>query len=83
MSRCSLLPRNVIATRFYDDDYREEVEDRLRDVKRTQPVLDCPITTEKVFVAIRRMGMGKAHGVDGVLSMHAAGAVGTNKLKGG
>ena len=73
----------------YNDDYKEEEEARLerlriRSKSIVQPALDGPITVLEVFRAIRRMKMGKAPGVDGVLSSiirHATDAVGTNKLK--
>jgi len=74
---------------IYDDEYKEAVEARLEELREHQihqPELDRPITSKEVFAAIRRMGMGKAPGVDGVLSSilkHAADAVGTNTFKGG
>ena len=74
---------------IYDDDYRDEVERRLDGLRRLdirQEELDGAITVEEVFHAVRRMKMGKAPGVDGVLISilrHAADAVGTNKLKEG
>ena len=74
---------------IYDDEYRDEVEARLEMLRKLnvfQEELDGMITTEEVFAAIRRMKMGKAPGVDGILSSilrHAADAVGTNKMKEG
>ena len=72
---------------IYDDEDRDEVERRLDGLRRLdirQEELDGAITVEEVFRAVRRMKMGKAPGVDGVLISilrHAADAVGTNKLK--
>ena len=72
---------------IYDDEHRDQVEARLEGLRRLnihQPELDHDITREEVFRAIRKMKMGKAPGVDGVLSSilrHAADAVGTNDLK--
>ena len=74
---------------IYDDEYKEEVEKRLRmlrDMKLVQDDLDDEITEKEVFVAIRKLKMGKAPGVDGILTSilkTAADAVGTNKLKHG
>jgi hypothetical protein len=74
---------------IYDDDFKKLTEsklEQLRKLRLEQPHLDGQITAEEVFRAIRRMKMGKAPGVDGVLSSvlrHAADAVGTNKLKSG
>ena len=74
---------------IYDDEFKEATENRLKNLRKLrieQPILDDPITAEEVFRAVRRMKMGKAPGVDGVLSSilrHAADAVGTNKLKPG
>jgi hypothetical protein len=70
----------------YDDEYRDEVEERLqwlRRVRAHQPNLDRVITREEVFRAIRRLRMGSAPGEDGLLAdilKSAANAVGTNKL---
>lgn len=72
---------------MYDEEFKESNEKRLeylRQLRIEQPKLDEPITAAEVFRAIRRMKMGKAAGVDGILSSvirHAADAVGTNKLK--
>jgi len=46
----------------YDDEYRDEVEDRLawlRKVRIHQPDLDMPISREEVWRALRRLRMGK------------------------
>lgn len=74
---------------IYDDEYKEMVEDRLR-VMRTMEIvqggLDDEITVKEVFKAIRKLNLGKAPGIDGVLTSilkTAADAVGTNKLKQG
>ena len=74
---------------MYDDDYQREVEARLeelRRVERYQSYLDRPISDEEVFQAIRKLKMGKAPGVDGVLTSivkTAADAVGKSKLEEG
>ena len=63
------------------------VEIRLKQLQKEthyQPELDDPITEQEVFKAIRKIKMGKAPGVDGILTSvikTAADAVGTNKLK--
>ena len=56
---------------IYDDEYREEVEQRLellRLVQLHQPHMDRPVDREEVFAAIRRLKMGKAPGQDGILT---------------
>ena len=56
---------------IYDDEYKEEVEARLEGLRGRrvyQPELDSPITSKEVFTAVRRMSVGKAPSVDGVLS---------------
>ena len=74
---------------IYDDEYKEEVEARLDGLRRLniyQEELDGIITDKEIFDAIRKMKMGKAPGVDGILPSilrHAADAVGTNKMKQG
>ena len=73
---------------IYDEEYKGEVEERLdwlRKVRIHQPDLDCPITREEIWRAIRKLKMGKAPGEDGILTdilKSAADAVGTSKLKG-
>jgi hypothetical protein len=73
---------------IYDDEYKREVEERLewmRSMRQHQPVLDGPITAMEVFAAIRTLKMGKAPGVDGVLTdilKTAADAVNNSKLRG-
>ena len=72
----------------YDDEYMEEVEERLswlRRVRKHQPDLDQPITGKEVFTAIRKLRMGSAPGEDGILTdiiKTAADAVNNNKLRG-
>lgn len=74
---------------IYDDDHRKEVEERLGELRRvlvSQRMLDDQITEEEVFAAIRKLKMGKAPGIDGILTSiikTAADAVYTNKLKRG
>jgi len=71
---------------IYDEDFRDEVENRLawlRAVRIHQPSLDKPFTMLEVFAAIRKLRMGAAPGEDGILAdivKSAAEAVGTNKL---
>jgi hypothetical protein len=71
----------------YDDDYKEHTEarlERLRIVKLIQQVLDCTITRQEIFVAIRKLKVGKAPGLDGIITSilkAAADAIGTNELK--
>ncbi len=58
----------------------------MRKLKLVQGGLDDAITEKEVFTAIRKLKLGKAPGVDGVLTSIlkvAADAVGTNKLKQG
>ena len=72
----------------YDDEYKIRVENRLellRSVRLHHPILDCPITVKEVWVAVRKIKLGKAAGEDGILTdilKTAADAVGTNKLRG-
>ena len=74
---------------IYDDEHRDWVEKRLkwmRELKLFQGGLDDDITKQEVFAAIRKLKLGKAPGIDGVLTSilkTAADAVGTNKLKEG
>ena len=74
---------------IYDDEHKKEVEKRLEWLRRFRLVqggMDGPITDLEVFGAIRKLKMGKAPGVDGILTSvikAAADAVNTNKLKGG
>ena len=74
---------------IYDDDHRREIEERLEELRRIrkhQGMLDGQITDEEVFAAIRKLKMGKAPGVDGMLTSiikTAADAVYTSKLKKG
>ena len=74
-------------TARYDEQHRRWVEGRLallNSVRVAQEGLDDPITEDEVFRALRKMKMGKAPGVDGVLSSilrTAADAVGTDSLK--
>lgn len=71
----------------YDEAHRRVVEGQLDFLKRRrvfQRELDVAISEQEVFLAIRKMKMGKAPGVDGVLSSilkTAADAVGTTTLK--
>ena len=58
----------------------------MRKLKLVQGGLDDAITEKEVVTAIRKLKLGKAPGVDGVLTSIlkvAADAVGTNKLKQG
>ena len=70
---------------IYNDDYKLFVEARLellQTLELHQPELDGPISDEEIFQAIRKLNMGKAGGIDGILASilkPAAGAVGTNK----
>jgi hypothetical protein len=70
---------------IYNDEYKLEVESRLKLLQASrlhQPELDSPISDGEIFKALRRLKVGKAGGVDGILSSilkPAAGAVGTNK----
>jgi exonuclease III len=70
----------------YDDEYKRVVEERLEMLRRLEVVqeeLDRPITEVEVFRAIRKLKVGKAPGMDGILTSilkTAADAVGTNKL---
>ena len=72
---------------IYDEEHRREVEERLmllRTLRLHQHEFDREITREEIFTAIRKLKMGKAPGVDGILTSilkSAADAVGTNKLK--
>jgi len=72
----------------YDDEYKRQVEDRLELLTRARlhhPILDRPITTKEVWVAVRKMKLGKAPGEDGILTdilKTAADAVGTSKMRG-
>ena len=72
----------------YDDEYKKEVEDRLawlRGLRKYQDDLDRPITATEVFMAIRKLKMGKAPGEDGVLTdilKTAADAVNNSRLRG-
>ena len=65
----------------------KEVEARLERLRRLnicQEELDGITTDKEIFAAIRKMKMGKAPGVDGILPSilrHAADAVGTNRGK--
>jgi len=74
---------------IYDDAHQIEVEERLEELRKLriyQQLLDDPITMQEVFTAIRKLKMGKAPGMDGVLTSvikSAADAVGTSKLKSG
>ena len=55
----------------YDDEYKIRVENRLellRSVRLHHPILDCPITVKEVWVAVRKMKLGKAAGEDGILT---------------
>ena len=73
---------------IYDEEHKSEVEQRLEKLRADnrdvfQPELDGLITADEVWWAIRKMKMGKAPGVDGVLSSivrHAADAVGKSKM---
>jgi hypothetical protein len=73
----------------YDDANKTKVERRLtwlRRVHQCQPLLDSPFTAEEVFKALRKLRMGSSPGEDGILPdllKTAAGAVNTNKLRGG
>ena len=70
---------------IYNDDYKLEVESRLKLLQAFrlhQPELDGYISDDEIFKAIRKLKVGKAGGVDGILTSilkPAAGAVGTNK----
>ena len=58
----------------------------MRGMQLVQDGLDDAITEEEVFAAIRKLKLGKAPGIDGILTSilkTAADAVGTNKLKHG
>jgi hypothetical protein len=74
---------------IYDEDYKQEVEDRLewlKGLRLHQPHLDRPITDVEVFAAIRKLKMGKAPGEDGILTdilKTAADGVNNSKLRGG
>ena len=71
---------------IYDEDHKTEVEEKLRRLRGTlqhQDHLDRPITEPEVWSAIRELKLGKAPGVDGVLTdiiKHAADAVGKGRL---
>ena len=74
---------------IYDDAHRIEVEQRLemlRKLRLYQHELDGPITVREIFDAIRKLKMGKAPGMDGILTSvikSAADAAGTSELKKG
>ena len=40
----------------------------MRSVHKYQPMLDAPITAVEVFMATRKLKMGKAPGEDGILT---------------
>jgi len=73
---------------IYNEEYRQEVERRLelmRRVRLFQDELDSPITDKEVWKAVRKLKMGKAPGMDGILTSiikAAADAVGKSELKG-
>ena len=73
---------------IYDEDYRLDIERRLKMknlMKVHQHELDNPITDLEVFVAIRKLVLGKAPGEDGILTdiiKTAADAVNNSKLRG-
>jgi hypothetical protein len=73
---------------IYDEDYEEEVKERLewlRLIRIHQPELDGVITLDEVFEAIRKLKMGKAPGEDGILTdilKTAADGVNNSKLRG-
>ena len=72
---------------IYNDDYKLEVESRLellRGLRLHQPELDRRITDAEIFTAIRRLKVGKAGGIDGILTSilkPAAKAVGTDRME--
>ena len=74
---------------IYDEDHKVETEKklrRLRYARQHQVHLDRPITEPEVWAAIRDLKLGKAPGVDGVLTdiiKQAAAAVGNSRLKEG
>jgi hypothetical protein len=73
---------------IYDDDYRREVEDRLALLKQARlhhAILDGVITEKEVWAAVRKLKLGKAPGMDGILTdilKTAADGVGTSKMRG-
>ena len=73
---------------IYDDDYKREVEDRLALLKQARlhhAILDGVITEKEVWAAVRKLKLGKAPGMDGILTdilKTAADGVGTSKMRG-
>jgi hypothetical protein len=73
---------------IYDEDYKHEVEDRLallRQVRLQHAILDGVITEKEVWAAVRKLKLGKAPGMDGILTdilKTAADGVGTSKMRG-
>jgi len=72
---------------MYDNDHKLLIEERLEQIKRLknyQAVLDDPITKAEIYQAIRKLKVGKAAGVDDILTSilkPAADAVGNSKLR--
>ena len=73
---------------IYDDDYKREIEERLALLKQAHlhhTILDGAITEEEVWAAVRKLKLGKAPGMDGILTdilKMAADGVGTSKMRG-
>ena len=71
----------------FDEDFKRNTEKKLdtyRALRIFQSHLDAPITRKEIFRAIRKMKVGKAPGIDGILTSilkPAAAAVGSSKLK--
>ena len=67
----SLANPNPTEEILYDNDHKERILERLahlRSLPGYQPELDQPFSREDVWAAIRKLEMGKAPGVDGILS---------------
>ena len=73
---------------IYDDDYKRDIEDRLALLKQARlhhAILDGVITEKEVWAAVRKLKLGKAPGMDGILTdilKTAADGVGTSKMRG-
>ncbi|MFN9912935.1 MAG: hypothetical protein ACK53L_10135, partial [Pirellulaceae bacterium] len=71
----------------YDNEYKQDIESRLDTLRLTnllQPELDHPISRNEVFLAIRKLKVGKSPGLDGITTSilkAAADEIGTNTLK--